>query len=125
MANISSPHDSFFRSILADRRMALDYFKSALPKHIIGLLDLSTFKRLPDSYVSAELEKTMSDVVYTCQRKDGKGSVAVCLLVEHKSSQDRYTPVQVGGYLFSGYQLADQARTEAAYAHHTRLILPW
>ena len=105
--------------------MALDYFKSALPKHIIGLLDLSTFKRLPDSYVSAELEKTMSDVVYTCQRKDGKGSVAVCLLVEHKSSQDRYTPVQVGGYLFSGYQLADQARTEAAYAHHTRLILPW
>ena len=29
----------------------------------------------------------------------------ICLLVEHKSSPDRYAPVQIGGYLFSGYQL--------------------
>lgn len=104
MTNISSPHDSFFRSVLADRRMALDYFKSALPKHIIGLLDLTTFKRGPDSYVSEELGKTMSDVVYTCRWKDGGGNMDVCLLVEHKSRTDKYTPVQVGGYLFSAYQ---------------------
>lgn len=104
MANISSPHDSFFRSVLADSRVALDYFKSALPEHVLRLLDLTTLARLPDSYVSGELEKTMSDVVYTCRRADGKGSVAVSLLLEHKSSPDMYTPVQVGGYLFSGYQ---------------------
>ncbi|MEC3879733.1 Rpn family recombination-promoting nuclease/putative transposase [Parapedobacter sp. 10938] len=103
MADISSPHDSFFRSVLDDSQMALDYFRSALPEHVIGLLDLSTLKRVPDSYVSRELEKTMSDVVYRCQRVDGKGNVAVCLLVEHKSKPDKYTPVQVGGYLFSGY----------------------
>lgn len=104
MANISSSHDSFFRSLLADNQMALNYFESALPERIIQLLDLSTLKRAPDSYVSSELEKTMSDVVYTCRRVDGKGSVAICLLVEHKSSPDKFTPVQVGGYLFSGYQ---------------------
>lgn len=104
MANIYSPHDSFFRSVLADSQMALDYFKSALPDHLIHLLDLATLKRVPDSYVSGELEKTMSDVVYTCLRRDGKGDVAICLLVEHKSKPDKYTPVQVGGYLFSGYQ---------------------
>lgn len=105
MADISSPHDSFFRSLLADSRMALDYFKSALPDHIIQLLDLTTLERVPDSYVSGELEKAMSDVVYRCRRRDGKGSVSVCLLVEHKSRLDKYTPVQVGGYIFSGYQL--------------------
>lgn len=60
--------------------------------------------RLPDSYVSGELEKTMSDVVYTCRRRDGKGNVDVSLLIEHKSTPDIYAPVQVGGYLFSGYQ---------------------
>ncbi|MFC3196496.1 Rpn family recombination-promoting nuclease/putative transposase [Parapedobacter deserti] len=37
-------------------------------------------------------------------RKDGKGSVDISLLVEHKSRPDKYTPVQVGGYIFSGYQ---------------------
>ena len=104
MANIPSVHDSFFRSLLDDSQLALDYFKSALPEHIIRLLDLSSLKRMPDSYVSAELEKTLSDVVYTCHRVDGKGHVAVCLLVEHKSYRDNYTPVQIGGYLFSGYQ---------------------
>ena len=104
MAAISSPHDSFFRALFGDRQMAVDYFQSALPAHIIGLLDFSTLRRIPDSYVSGELEKTMSDVIYTCRRRDGRGSVSVCLLVEHKSRPDKFTPVQVGGYLFSGYQ---------------------
>lgn len=45
MADISSPHDSFFRSLLADSRMALDYFKSVLPEHVIQLLDLSRRQR--------------------------------------------------------------------------------
>src|SRR5690606_27907676 len=104
MAAISSPHDSFFRAIFGNRQMAVDYFQSALPAHIIALLDFSTLRRVPDSYVSGELEKTMSDVIYTCRRRDGRGSVSVCLLVEHKSRPDKFTPVQVGGYLFSGYQ---------------------
>lgn len=66
MAAISSPHDSFFRAIFGNRQMAVDYFQSALPAHIIALLDFSTLRRVPDSYVSGELEKTMSDVIYTC-----------------------------------------------------------
>ena len=48
------------------------------------------------------MRKTISDIVYSCQRKDGKGEVKVCLLIEHKSYIDRYTPVQVGSYIFSG-----------------------
>ena len=104
MTKISNSHDAFLRWLLSDSRMALDYFKSALPAHIIRLLDFSTLERVTDSYVSEELEKTMADVVYMCRRVDGRGSVAVSLLVEHKSAPDKYTPVQVGGYLFSGYR---------------------
>src|SRR5690606_4344095 len=89
---------------LSDQQVAVDYFRTALPAHVAGRLDLSTLERRPGSYVSKELEKTVSDVVYTCRRRDGKGSVEVSLLLEHKSSPDRYTPVQVGGYLFSAYR---------------------
>src|SRR5690606_2850158 len=81
------------------------YFKLALPAYIIEMLDFSTLEQLPGTYVSKDLQTTISDVVYTCQRKDGGSSVHICLLVEHKSARDKYTPVQIGGYIFSGYLL--------------------
>jgi len=103
MGKIINAHDSFLRSLLADKQVAIDYFRSALPAHIADKLDFSTLEPLSGTYVSKELQTTISDVVYTCQRRDGRGSVHICLLVEHKSAPDKYTPVQIGGYLFSGY----------------------
>lgn len=43
----------------------------------------------------------MSDIVYSCGRKSNAGEIKVSLLVEHKSYPDKYTPVQVGNYIFS------------------------
>lgn len=59
---------------------------------------------LPATYVNKELRRSVADLVYSCQRKDGRGSVEISLLLEHKSKPDRFTPVQIGGYLYSGYQ---------------------
>lgn len=104
MASISSKHDKFVRKILSDTDTAIDYLQNALPVHIAEKLDFNTLARQPGSYVSKELEKTISDVVYTCRRKDRSGDMEISLLLEHKSSPDIYTPVQIGSYLFSGYQ---------------------
>src|SRR5690606_14700115 len=104
MANIPTVHDNFFRAILADKQVAITYFQSVLPKHVAHLLDFSTMEQVSGTYVSESLAKTIADVVYRCSRRDGKGSVDISLLVEHKSRPDKYTPVQVGGYIFSGYQ---------------------
>ncbi|SEN18308.1 conserved hypothetical protein (putative transposase or invertase) [bacterium A37T11] len=104
MADISSPHDSFFRTILDDKQVAVEYFKSALPEHISQKLDFSTMERLPDSYVSGKLAKSMSDSLYSCRRLDGKGNVEISILVEHKSYPDKHTPLQIGSYLLSCYQ---------------------
>lgn len=104
MANIPTVHDNFFRAILADKQVAIAYFKSVLPEHIAQLLDFSTMEQVSGTYMSESLAKTIADVVYRCQRKDGKGSLDISLLVEHKSRPDKYTPVQLGGYIFSGYQ---------------------
>ena len=82
--------------------MAIDYFKTCLPAFIRERLDFSTLEQLPDSYVSSELRKTVSDIVYSCRRKDGKGGVKVSLLIEHKSYVDKHAPLQIGGYIFSG-----------------------
>ncbi len=95
-------HDTFIRAILADKQIAIDYFCTALPAYIVERLDFSTLTQLPDTYVSKELRKRVSDIVYSCILRDGSGTIKISLLIEHKSYIDKYTPIQVGAYIFSG-----------------------
>lgn len=84
--------------------MARAYFRTVIPDYILDTLDLSTLRPMSESYVSADLKKILSDVVYSCKRKDHKGDAGISLLLEHKSAPDKYTPLQIGSYLFSGYR---------------------
>ena len=97
-------HDDFIRHILSNKEIAVEYFKNYLPDFVRDRLDFSQLMQLPDTYLSDELKKTMSDIVYSCKLKESEHTVKVSFLVEHKSHPDKYTPVQVGGYLFSAYQ---------------------
>jgi len=56
---------------MADRSIALEYFKRYLPPFVPSQLGFSTLPQLPEVYVSAELQKTISDIMYSCQRADG------------------------------------------------------
>ncbi len=102
MSRITSAHDTFLKGILADKQIAIDYFKASLPEFVKEKLDFSTLVQQPDNYVSKELKKSLSDIVYSCQRNDGKKPVKVSLLIEHKSYIDKHTPIQIGSYIFSG-----------------------
>ncbi|WP_415160310.1 Rpn family recombination-promoting nuclease/putative transposase [Parafilimonas sp.] len=53
-----------------------------------------TITQLPDTYLSEELKKTMSDIVYSCNRKGRNNAVKLSLLIEHKNYPDKYTPIQ-------------------------------
>ncbi|WP_374754689.1 Rpn family recombination-promoting nuclease/putative transposase [Dyadobacter koreensis] len=59
---------------------------------------------MPDSYLSEQLRKSISDIVFSCEKNDTSGHIKICLLVEHKSYPDKYTPFQIGSYIFSGLQ---------------------
>jgi len=87
---------------MGNRQIALDYFAACLPEYILEKLDFSTLRQLPDTYVSKELQKSISDIVYACKRAGGVGEVKISLLIEHKSYIDKYTPIQIGSYIFSG-----------------------
>lgn len=97
-------HDQFIRAILSDKNIATDYFQHFLPPAISSHLDFSTLTHLPDSYLSDDLQKSMSDIVYTCSRNDSAGQLKISLLIEHKSYPDKYTPIQIGSYIFSALQ---------------------
>ncbi len=97
-------HDDFIRNILSNKEIAADYFKSYLPDFVRERLDFSSLIQVPGTYLSDELKKTMSDIVYSCRLKETETTVKVSLLIEHKSHPDKYTPVQIGGYIFSSLQ---------------------
>jgi len=104
MAKRDSIHDNFIRTILANKELAADYFENCLPDIISQQLDFSTLEQQADSYLSDELQKTLADIVYACYKKGGAEKIKVCLLIEHKSYPDKYTPIQIGGYIFSAWQ---------------------
>ncbi|MDR6809741.1 DNA-binding transcriptional regulator YhcF (GntR family) [Dyadobacter sp. BE34] len=112
MAEHPSKHDTFLRTIMGNRQIALDYFHACLPPNVLEKLDFSTLRQLPDTYVSKELQKSISDIVYACKRAGGVGEIKISLLIEHKSYVDKYTPIQIGSYIFSGLlkQIADREK---------------
>lgn len=118
MNSDTSIHDNFIRSILANKKMARDYFKNYLPPFISRQLNFTTLTQLSDTYLSEELKKTMSDIVYSCHRKGGKSAIKVSLLIEHKSYPDKYTTIQIGSYIFSALQ------KQAANKKPLNLIIP-
>ena len=88
---------------MSDKNVARDYFESFLPAKIVKLLDFGTLEQIADTYISRDLQKTMSDIMYTCHKKSSSEKVKVCLLVEHKSYIDKNTPIQIGSYIFSDF----------------------
>ncbi|MCF2489187.1 Rpn family recombination-promoting nuclease/putative transposase [Dyadobacter sp. CY347] len=103
MSRHTQKHDTFIRAIMGNQQVALDYFRTCLPQNIQDTLDFSTLRQLPDTYVSKDLQKSISDIIYTCRKADATEEVKIALLVEHKSYIDKYTPIQMGSYLFSGF----------------------
>ena len=86
-------HDDFIRNILSNKEIAVAYFESFLPQFVKDKLDFSQLTQLPDTYLSDELKKSLSDIVYSCGLKNKKDSLKVSLLIEHKSHPDKYTTI--------------------------------
>lgn len=103
MGKVINIHDKFLKAILADKSLAMDYFRDCLPASVSSLLDFSTLTQLPGTYLSKELQETMSDIVYSCKSRGGE-LIKVSLLIEHKSHKYKNTPIQLGSYIFSGLQ---------------------
>ena len=97
-------HDNFIRAILSDKNIAIEYFRNYLPTFVSSQLDFSSITQIPDTYVSKNLQKTMSDIIYSCYLKGKKNHIKISLLIEHKSFPDKFSAVQIGSYLFSGYE---------------------
>ena len=104
MANtnaIHNPHDKFFKSSLALKAVAIDFFKAHLPKPILNKLDIKSLQLLNNSYLTPALKELRSDVVYQCKIEGKEGYIPIILLVEHQSSPDKNMAFRLLRYTFN------------------------
>ncbi len=79
---------------------AADLILSTLPHEVTETLDLGRLTVRQESFVAADLRSAHSDLLLQVPRLGpAKGNVLVYVLVEHKSRPDRWTLLQLLGYM--------------------------
>jgi len=97
--NIPTPHNNIFISLFgSDINNCRDLMRSALPDHVLGLLDLSRLSFTQDTFIDQNLRGSYSDLLLTTRLVSGERAL-IYLLVEHKSHPDRWTLLQLLRYM--------------------------
>ena len=100
---VSNPHDSFFKTVMDQKKVAIDFFTNYLPANILKLIDIHTLEIKKDSFVEKELKKFYSDILYGVSCK--KGKAYLYLLFEHQSTVDKLTAFRLLRYIVKIWEL--------------------
>lgn len=108
-------HDAFFKSFMGGPVLAAKFLQEHLPSGVAELLTTERPELLPGSFVDEDFAQHHSDLLFRLRLKTGDDALAY-LLLEHKSSADAGTPLQLLRYI---------VRILAKwYDEHERLPLP-
>ena len=98
MAELTNPHDRFFKEMLARPEAVRDFLMHYLPAEVVELLEVSHIETVKDSFVDAELREYFSDLLFKVGTSEG-GDAYVYVLFEHKSHPDAMVAFQVLRYM--------------------------
>ena len=90
-------HDPFFRRLLDQPKAAAALLREHLPAEVAALLVDEAPEPLEGSFVSARMRAYRTDRLFKTRTKTGR-PVLVLTLIEHKSSPEPRTPLQLLGY---------------------------
>lgn len=98
MIKTPNPHDQFFKEIISQPGARRDFLRFYLPEKIVRLIEPDTAERVEDSFVDEELKEHLSDLLFRVKLKN-KGEAFIYVLLEHKSSSDKWVALQLFRYL--------------------------
>ena len=93
------PHDEFFTYVFSDPLNVRDFLKANIPADVLSLLDLNTLRISKESFVDEELKSHQSDILIETALTSFAEPVCIYILLEHKSSPDRWTLLQLLTYM--------------------------
>jgi len=94
---ISTPHDRFFRSMMADNKVIQEFFEQNLPVNIRGIIDFDSISPQKDSFIDDHLRLQIADLLYSVEFNGQLGYLY--LLVEHQSTPSELMPFRVLKYM--------------------------
>jgi predicted transposase YdaD len=94
----NNPHDALFRAMVDDVGRAAVLIRDYLPAPIAALLADKPPKLEDGSFVDEELRNSQSDRLFSVATRSGRPAFLYALL-EHKSTPDPQTPLQLLGYM--------------------------
>jgi predicted transposase/invertase (TIGR01784 family) len=98
MSRPANIHDSFFKKVLSDRHAADTFLREHLPPDVVDLLGPEPAELLPGSFVDERLGQHHTDLLFRIQLRT-KQDALTYLLMEHKSSPDEATRLQLLRYI--------------------------
>lgn len=90
------PHDAFIRDVLSDPTMATAFFKEHLPPAITSMLDWSSLRLEPGSFITQSLHQAHSDLLFSIQAAGSQ--CFLYLLFEHQTTVDKLMPLRLLNY---------------------------
>ena len=98
MAEISNPHDSFFKEAFSYTEAASDFVRFYLPEDVVAQINISSLQLVKDTFVDENLRQYYSDIIYNASLNDGR-TAYVYILFEHKSYSDPMVCFQLLSYI--------------------------
>lgn len=95
--SITNAHDQFFRTAMADKRVAREFLKSRLPEELCQLVDFEQLTLQPRSHINDVRQESAVDVLF--KTKIDSREAYLYLLLEHQSTPDQLMPFRLLKYL--------------------------
>jgi predicted transposase/invertase (TIGR01784 family) len=105
---VGNPHDAFFKSLLGRRALIIEFLRHYLPKDVTADFNLRTLEVVKDSFISEELSRYFSDLIFRVKLRSGEDAY-VYVLLEHKSAPEKWAPLQLLGYKVKLWERAKDA----------------
>lgn len=117
MAN--SPHDALFRLVFSQLEHATGLWQTLLEPDTIRVIEWPSLTLCAGTFVDRRLRRQQSDLLFSVRM--GGRRIYLYLLFEHKSANDRWTALQLLGYLVAIWKSLRRGRRRA---RRLPLILP-
>ncbi len=96
---IHQPHDKLFKQAMADTRVAIEFFQSHLPAHILQKVDFSSLKLEKESFIDDNYKSSEADVLYSVNIENTPAYFY--LLCEHQSAIDQHMSLRLFRYMLN------------------------
>ena len=94
---ISNAHDQFFRTAMADKRVARDFLMAWLPGELCQRMDFGQLEIQPRSHINDVRQESAVDVLFKTMIEGHEAYIY--LLLEHQSTPDPLMPFRMLKYM--------------------------